>query len=123
MGTTIVQYHAANGLFTAEEFQEELAKMEQQLTLRGVGAHHQNAVAERALGTVSAMARRMMLHAKLRWLIAAELWSMSVSYALYFYNHSPKENNLCPFEIFLKATVPRVNWLDRPEAARREEKF
>mgnify|MGYP002062561152 CR=1 FL=1 len=49
MGITVVNCHSNNGVFTAQEFQDELAKLEQGLTLSGVGAHHQNAVAERAI--------------------------------------------------------------------------
>ena len=68
MGVTIVNYHSDNGVFTSSsQFQDELAKMGQDLTLSGVGAHHQNAVAEQAIGMVVSMTRTMMLHAKMRW--------------------------------------------------------
>ena len=49
MGVTVLDYHTDNGVFTAREFQDELTKMGQGLTLSGVGAHHQNAMAERAI--------------------------------------------------------------------------
>ena len=67
MGVVALHYHTDNGVFTTAEFQDELAKLNQGLSLSGVGAHHQNAVAERAIGTVVSLARTMMLHSKLRW--------------------------------------------------------
>ena len=63
MGVTILNYHSDNGVFTAREFQDEISRMEQNLTLSGVGAHHQNAMAERAIGTLTVMTQTAMLHA------------------------------------------------------------
>ena len=39
MGVTVVNYHSDNGVFTSSQFQVELAKMRQDLTLSNVGAH------------------------------------------------------------------------------------
>ena len=36
MGVTVVSYHTDNRVFTAAAFQDELANMEQRLTLSGV---------------------------------------------------------------------------------------
>jgi lactate dehydrogenase-like 2-hydroxyacid dehydrogenase len=57
MGVVALHYHMDNEVFTTAEFQVELAKLNQGLSLSGVGAHHQNAVAERAIGTVVSLAR------------------------------------------------------------------
>ena len=109
MGITVVKYHTDNGVFTAAAFQDELAKMEQGLTLSGVGAHHQNAVAERAIGTVVTVARTMMLHAKLRWpkAVTTRLWPMAMKYAQHLINHVPNTNNRCPMDLILQTMVPR----------------
>jgi hypothetical protein len=109
MGVTVLNFHTDNGVFTAAAFQDELAKLDQGMTLSGVGAHHQNAVAERAIGTVSAMARTMMLHAKIRWPKAVEtkLWPMAMKHAQFLINHVPALNNVCPMDLILKTTVPR----------------
>ena len=56
MGVTVLNYHTDNGVFTAAEFQDELAKNEQNVTFSGVGAHHQNAVAEREIGIIFSLA-------------------------------------------------------------------
>ena len=110
MGVTVVNYHTDNGVFKAAEFQDELAKLDQNMTFSGVGAHHQNAVAERAIGTVVSMARTMMLHAKMRWpkAVNAKLWPMAMKHAQHLLNHIPKDNNVCPMDLMLRMTVPRT---------------
>ena len=109
MGVTILNYHSDNGVFTAREFQDEISRMEQNLTLSGVGAHHQNAMAERAIGTLTAMTRTAMLHARLRWtkVITPELWPMAMKHAEHILNHTPRENNVCPLDLITRSTVPR----------------
>ena len=109
MGVTVINYHADNGVFTASEFQDELVKNQQGLTLSGVGAHHQNSMAERAIGTVVSMARTMMLHAKLRWpkAVSTKLWPMALKHAQHLMNHVPNINNVCALDLVLQTTLPR----------------
>jgi len=109
MGVTVLNYHADNGIFTASEYQDELAKMGQNLTLSGVGAHHQNAMAERMIGVTVSMARTMMLHAKLRWpkAVKTQLWPMALKHSQHLHNHLPNLNNVCPIDLVLRTSVPR----------------
>ena len=109
MGVTVLNYHTDNGVFTAAQFQDELAGVEQGLSLSGVGAHHQNAVAERGIGIVFSLARTMMLHAKLRWpkAVSPKLWPMVLKHAVHLVNHIPGKNNVCPMDLILGSTVPR----------------
>ena len=109
MGVTVLNYHTDNGVFTASQFQDELAGMEQGMTLSGVGAHHQNAVAEREIGILFNLARAQMLHAKLRWpkAVSATLWPMVLKHTQHLVNHIPGRNNVCPLDLILKSTVPR----------------
>ena len=111
MGVTVLSYHTDNGVFTAAAFQDELANKEQGMTLSGVGAHHQNAVAERAIGTASAMTRTIMLHAKMRWpkAVTTKLWPMAMKQAQFLINHVPLMNNVCPMDLMLRTVVPRDN--------------
>ena len=111
MGVTVINYHADNGVFTASEFQDELVQKQQGLTLSGVGAHHQNAMAERAIGTVVSMARTMMLHAKLRWpkAVSTKLWPMSLKHAQHLMNHVPNINNVCALDLVLQTTLPHMH--------------
>ena len=114
MGVTVLNYHTDNGVFTAAEFQDELAQLGQDMTFSGVGAHHQNAVAERAIGTITAMARTMMLHAKIRWpkAVSTKLWPMALKHAQYLMNNVPSMNNVCPMDLILRTTVPRQHLRD-----------
>jgi hypothetical protein len=110
MGVTVLHYHTDNGVFTASQFQDQLAKEGQGISFSGVGAHHQNAVAERAIGTVTSMSRTMMLHAKMRWpkAVTTNLWPMAMKHAQHLLNHMPTDNNVCPLDIVLGTTVPRT---------------
>ena len=109
MGVTVLRYHTDNGVFTAAEFQDSLAESQQTITFSGVGAHHQNSTAERAIGTVTGMCRTMMLHAKMRWpkAVTASLWPMAMKHAQHLMNHLPVNNNMCALDLVLKTTVPR----------------
>ncbi len=108
-GVTVLHYHTDNGVFTAAEFHKELADNKQGLTLSGVGAHHQNAMAERSIGVLFNMARTMMLHAKLRWpkAVTAKLWPMALKHAEYLVNHVPAKNHVCPMDLIQGSHIPR----------------
>ena len=66
-GVKIKQYHTDNGVFTTQSFIDEVYKSDQRITFSGVSSHHQNGVAERAIGTVMGKSRTQLLHAQLRW--------------------------------------------------------
>jgi transposase InsO family protein len=67
-GVTIVSYVTDNGAFSAKEFSDNIAQRGQQAKYSGVGAHHHNGIAERAIQTTSNMARTMtLLFAHLPW--------------------------------------------------------
>jgi hypothetical protein len=102
-GIRVDNFHADNGVFASAAFEEELRTREQDLRLSGVGAHHQNGRAERAIQTVVWAARSMMIHAHIMWPDAydAALWPMALTYAAWIYNHTPKrETGLAPMEVF-----------------------
>ena len=90
-GHKIVQYLGDNGVFRSEEFSLELQKKGQTIEFCGVGAHHQNGVAERSIRTISDSARSMLIHAAIHWPEAVDLslWPMAVEYATYLYNRTP----------------------------------
>jgi hypothetical protein len=52
-GMKIQCYHGDNGIFKSSEFLDALTKLEQQLKFSGVGAHHQNGIAERLIRTIT----------------------------------------------------------------------
>ncbi len=111
MGVHVVSYQSDNGIFKAAEFVNHLMKQEQQIKFSGVGAHHQNGVAERSIGTIMAMARTMMLHAAIRWpdvMKDGSLWPMAVDYAVFIFNHVPNPTTgIAPVELITRSKWPR----------------
>ena len=57
-GVTIRNYRGDNGVYKAAEFVKDLNNRGQTIKYSGVGAHHQNGVAERAIRTISESARQ-----------------------------------------------------------------
>ncbi len=110
MAIMVLRYHTDNGVFTAAEYHREILAMGQDITFSGVGAHHQNGVAERGIGTIFSMTRTVMIHAKLKWpkVVSPSLWPMAMKSCQHTYNHTPKANNVCPMDIVLKQVVPRT---------------
>ena len=51
-GVTIKAFRGDNGIYRAAEFRKELQDNDQHITFCGVGAHHQNGVAERHIRTM-----------------------------------------------------------------------
>ena len=94
-GVVVKRYRSDNGVFTKEDFMAEILKNEQFLTVSGVGAHHQNGVAERAIRTVVTKSRTMLLHAMLRWPdeTTTDLWPMAMQHACDLNNIIPKIND------------------------------
>jgi hypothetical protein len=108
-GVVVVNYLADNGTFKARRFVDEIRNRSQLIRYCGVNAHHKNGCAERAIRTVTEMARAMLLHASVRWKdqVEATLWPMAVDYAVYQYNHLPNEKGIAPADIFTGSQTPR----------------
>jgi Reverse transcriptase (RNA-dependent DNA polymerase)/GAG-pre-integrase domain len=110
MGVVIHTYHTDNGTaFNNREFAEELKTFRQVHSFAGVGAHHQNGVAERGIQTIMSMARTMMLHSAIKWPDTCDLtlWPMAVDYAVYIHNHVPHpRTGLSPIDIFSQSKWP-----------------
>jgi Reverse transcriptase (RNA-dependent DNA polymerase)/GAG-pre-integrase domain len=110
MGVVIQTYHTDNGsAFSNREFAEDLKQFRQIHTFAGVGAHHQNGVAERAIQTIMGMSRTMMLHAAIKWPDTCDLslWPMAVDYAVHIYNHVPNPTTgLSPMDLISQTKWP-----------------
>jgi transposase InsO family protein len=59
-GVTIKHYHADNGLFRTKPFEQDIEKKGQRLTFAGVGAHHQNGIAEKRNGDLQRKATTLL---------------------------------------------------------------
>ena len=66
-GVYIKAYNTDNGVFTAEQFMKEVFENFQGTRRSGVGGHHHNGVAEKAIKDITRMSRTMMVHQALRW--------------------------------------------------------
>ncbi len=112
-------YHADNAPFRAEEFVRDCTNKEQKIDYSGVGAHHQNGVAERAIRTVTSWARTMMLHQVIHWPIEArlDLWPYALNQAIYLLNHMPKRGTrMSPIELFTGTKFANYAHLQRAPA-------
>lgn len=107
-GVTVKSYHSENGVFDSQEFRAEFERKGQTINFSGVGAHHQNGVAERNIRTVTEWARAMMLNASLHWPEQATLdtWPFALDYTIYLFNQMPKrDGSFSPDEIFSKTKM------------------
>jgi Reverse transcriptase (RNA-dependent DNA polymerase)./Integrase core domain. len=114
-GIRIKQYHADNGTFASNEFQADCDAKSQRLTFSASNAHHQNGVAERYIGTITRLARAMLLHSALFWPGAhsLDLWPMAMDYAVWIWNHLPMDDGLSLEEKFSGQKLPNHDHLRR----------
>ena len=102
-GIPILGYRADNGVYKTAAFRADLNKNKQSIQFSGVGAHHHNGIAERAIRTISTSARSMLIHAMIHWPeeTSLDLWPFAIQYAVFLWNRMPKEDSgLSPIEIF-----------------------
>ena len=66
-GISIKAFRSNNGVFKAAEFRADLDNLDQHITYCGVGAHHQNGIAERYIRTMVQKSRTVLLNAHARW--------------------------------------------------------
>ncbi|KAI2510176.1 hypothetical protein MHU86_4208 [Fragilaria crotonensis] len=107
-GVKIKSYHGDNGVFKAKEFTDSITQSDQELQFSGVGAHHQNGVAERAIRTVTEKARTMMQHSFIHWPdeFQVQLWPFALDYACWLHNHTPHNSHgWAPLELFCGTQV------------------
>ena len=108
MGVTIKHYHADNGRFAEKAFLDHVHQCGQSISFCGVGAHHQNGVAERRIRDLTEHARTMLLHATHRWpqAINAHLWPYALRLAAHIRNHVPRQaEGGIPIQIFSGSNV------------------
>ena len=115
-GHKIKSFRADNMPFYSAEFRAELELHNQSIDFSGVGAHHQNGAAKRAIQTVTQWARCLMLHAIIHWPDAADLklWPFALEQAIYLWNHLPHGDTfLSPYELFSGTKQQHYNVLQR----------
>jgi hypothetical protein len=107
LGVIAQSFLTDNGsAFASKEFASELAKFKQVIRFAGTGAHHHNAIAERNVQTVMAIACTMMLHSAVHWSEAADacLWPMAVQHAVFLHDHMPNDlTGVSPHDAFTRS--------------------
>jgi hypothetical protein len=102
-GIHIRHYHADNGVFASDAFKHDCKFYSQKLSFSGVGAHHQNGVAERNIKTISQWARANMIHSAFHWpeFATVKLWPQAIDYAIWVFNRLPSATTgLSPNELW-----------------------
>jgi transposase InsO family protein len=111
-GVHIKHYHADNGRFKDREFMKSIKRKNQTISFSGVGAHHQNGIAEKRIGDLQRSATTLLLHAQRRWpdAISTYLWPYALRAANDSRNTYPNRQNMeCPISIFSQTgRVPKV---------------
>lgn len=104
LGIKIESYHSDNGIFAQKEFKNHCEQQKQTLSYCGVGAHHQNGIAEINIRTVCNLARANLIHLLLMWpeKCNINLWALSINYAVWIFNRLPKDSlgGLSPNEMW-----------------------
>ena len=99
----IKHYHTDNGTFASDAFKSACALAHQKISFSGVGAHHQNGVAERNIKTIAQWARANLLHASSHWPkhVTIKYWPQAVDYAVWVFNRMPTlESGASPLELW-----------------------
>jgi transposase InsO family protein len=105
-GVHIKHYHADNGRFKDNLFMKAIERNNQTISFSGVGAHHQNGIAEKRIGDLQRRATALLLHAERRWpdAINSHLWPYAMRAANDSRNNFPNKNSLeCPISKFTRS--------------------
>jgi hypothetical protein len=78
----VICYRAAdNGQFCNPEFLQAIKSSNQNVTFYTVGGHHQNGIARKEIGDVTALAWTLLQHAKQK-LARSHHWTFTLKYAI-----------------------------------------
>jgi hypothetical protein len=111
-GVHIKHYHADNGRFKDNLFIKSIEDKGQTISFCGVGAHHQNGIAEKRIGDLQRRATALLLHAQRRWpdAINTHLWTYAIRAANDSRNYTPtNESDASPMSRFCAtSSVPTI---------------
>ena len=111
-GVKVQHYHADNGVFKARAWVDDCHQKHQRTTYAGVGAHHQNGMAERRIRVLQDLTRAQMAHSSRRWpeAMAANLWPYAIRIANEEWNHAPnprERSGRSPAQLFHNTETQR----------------
>ncbi len=108
-GVNIRNIRADNGVYAAKIIQDSCLKKQQNLTFCAVGAHWQNGIAERFIGSIVQRARTILLHAmaKRPSVITEKMWPFALRHMIAFHNASiRRDKNAIPYQLFTGQDAP-----------------
>jgi hypothetical protein len=113
-GIKIHKFHADNGIFASKKIKDDCALMGQIYSFSGVGAHHQNGVAERNVKTLAQWACANMLHLAHHWPSQTNVrfWPQAIEYSIWVFNRLPHQTiGLSPNKLWLscRALTEEIN--------------
>jgi len=84
---SVQEYHSDNGIYTDQQFTEDLSNAGQCHTVTRTGAHHMNGIVECSIRFISTWTLTMLLHAQARWpqVISKEFWPFAVCHTVNIY--------------------------------------
>jgi hypothetical protein len=115
-GVKVLHYHANNGRFVDNAWNEGLDQENQGITYCGVNAHWQNGIAERRIRDLKEQTRTMLLHAQHHWREATStsLWPYALGTACHVFNDAPslkgEHKDKMPNEMFTETTISAEIW-------------
>ena len=76
-------YHAANGRFAERSFTNDCKESTKRITFCGIGAHHQNGIAENTIKKLTLISWTLFVHAQNYWpeYISTMLWPFALKSA------------------------------------------
>jgi hypothetical protein len=94
-GFRIKAYHLDSRIFATADLQEHCMRQQQKFSFSGVGAKHQNGIAERNIKTVVQWAHANMLHLATHWPAEAHkrYWPQVIDYAVWVFNCLPNSTS------------------------------
>jgi len=96
-------------VFSSTDFEDEVKKGSQLITYSGIGAQHQNGVAERAFCMVVELAHTMLIYAAIRntEFVEVLLWHFALLHSCHIWNLVPKLQHFAPFELLSRLMTER----------------
>ena len=107
-GVQIKHYHCDNGRFADAAFIRAVELSQQTISFCGVGAHHQNGIAERRIRDITETTRTTLLHACHRWpgAVTTNLWPQALKNAVNLRNSLPRQYDAgSPLSKFAATTI------------------
>ena len=105
-------YHAYNGIFTDNTFQQSFTQDNQTIRYCGVNTQFQNGKAKKFIRDLQEHTRKQLHHTKARWPSAVELalWTYTLQKYTYLWNFIPdKEDAYSPLDRFSNVIVdPKI---------------